>query len=127
MLSSPTAPQNPPHDVKVERPNGNAIDVSFTRLSIVEAQSLSVTYIIRYSPQAMGDKRQADRTEKMVPDGKSHLVVSGLDPETTYDVDVVASANDEDAASDRVSALPPGTHIMLYKLSYGRVDNCSGQ
>ena len=49
-----------------------------------------------------------------MPDGQSHLVVRGLDPKTAYDVEVVVSANGEEATSDRVSApVPPGTCISV--------------
>ena len=113
--SSPTAPQNAPHYVMVERLNGTAMNVSFTRLSIVEAQGLSVAYTVRYFPQISGGKRQAPSQSMEVPDGQSHLVVGGLDPKTVYDVEVVVSANGEDATSDRVSApVPPGTRVSVH-------------
>ena len=112
--SSPTAPQNAPHNVKVERLNGTTMNISFTRLSIVEAQGLSVAYTVRYFPQTSGGKRQAPSQSMEVPDGQSHLVVRGLDPKTAYDVEVVVSANGEDATSDRVSApVPPGTRVSV--------------
>ena len=114
VTSSPTAPQSPPHNVTVERLNGTTMNISFTRLSIVEAQGLNVAYTVRYSPQTSGGKRQALYQSMEVPDGQSHLVVGGLDPKTTYDVEVVVSANGEDATSDRVSApIPPGTCISV--------------
>ena len=117
--SSPTAPQNPPHNVKVERINGTTMNVSFTRLSIVEAEGLSVAYTIRYSPQISGGKRQAPSQSMEVPDGQSHLVVGGLDPKTTYDVEVVVSANGVDATSDRVSApVPPGTRLSTHAITH---------
>ena len=41
------APISPPHNVMVERlPNGTAMNVSFTRLSIVEARSINITYTL---------------------------------------------------------------------------------
>ena len=82
-----TAPARPPHDVKVDRLNGTAMNVSFTRLTIVEARSINVTYTVRYSPQS---SRKRQEREATVPDGQSHVVIRGLVP-AAYTVVVVAS------------------------------------
>ena len=82
-----TEPQTPPHDVKVERLNGTAMNVSLTRLSIVEAQSIAVSYVVSYSPQN-GRKRQV--REAVIPASHSYVVISGLDPRTIYQVKVFA-------------------------------------
>jgi len=83
-------PQRPPHNVTVERLNGTAMNVSWTRLSVVEAQSIAVAYIVRYSPQN-GRKRQV--REVMLPANQSYVVISGLDPVTIYRVEVFAINN----------------------------------
>lgn len=82
-----TEPQMPPHDVKVERLNGTAMNVSWTRLSIVEAQSIAVSYVVSYSPQNARKRQVRD----IVPAIKSYVVISGLDPVIIYQVEVFAS------------------------------------
>ena len=81
-----TEPQMPPHDVKVKRLNGTAMNVSWTRLSIVEAQSIAVSYVVSYSPQSARKRQVRD----IVPAIKSYVVISGLDPGTIYHVQVFA-------------------------------------
>ena len=80
-------PQRPPHNVTVERLNGTAMNVSWTRLSVVEAQSITVSYVVSYSPQS-GRKRQVG--EVVLPPSQSYVVISGLDPVTIYHVQVFA-------------------------------------
>ena len=80
-------PQRPPHDVKVERLNGTAMNVSLTRLSIVDSQSIAVSYVVSYSPRK-ARKRQV--REVAVPASQSYVVISGLDPRTLYQVEVFA-------------------------------------
>ena len=74
--------------MKVERLNSTAMNVSFTRLSIVEARSVSVTYTVRYSPQT---SRKRQERAVPVPDGQSHVVIGGIDSGNAYGVVVVAS------------------------------------
>ena len=72
----------------VERLNGTAMNVSWTRLSVVEAQSIAVAYVVSYSPQNVR-KRQV--REVVLPANQSYVVISGLDPVTIYQVEVLAS------------------------------------
>ena len=77
----------PPHDVKVERLNGTAMNVSWTRLSIVEAQSIAVSYVVSYFPQ---NARKRQVRGIVLAAIKSYVVISGLDPGTIYRVEVFA-------------------------------------
>ena len=54
-----------------------AMNISFTRLTLVEARSLNVTYTVEYSPTPLL-KRQSNM--KRVPDNASHVVIRGLGP-----------------------------------------------
>ena len=82
-----TEPQRPPHGVKVERLNGTAMNVSLTRLSIVEAQSIAVSYVVSYSPR---NTRKRQVREAILPASQGYVVISGLDPSTIYQVEVSA-------------------------------------
>lgn len=77
----------PPHNVGVERLNGTAMNVSFIRLSIVEARSVALSYVVSYSPHN-SHKRQG---REVVPANQSFVVISGLDPVTIYKVNMFAS------------------------------------
>ena len=81
-------PSRGPRDVKVERLNGTAMNVSFTPLNIAEARSLRTTYTVTYSPVS-SKKRQA--REVQVPENQIHVLVNDLDPGTSYDVQVSAA------------------------------------
>jgi len=83
-----TEPQMSPHNVTVERLNGTAMNVSWTRLSVVEAQSIAVAYVVSYSPQNF---RKRQIREVVLPANQSYVVISGLNPVTIYQVEVFAS------------------------------------
>ena len=84
------APKIAPGDVEVEwLPNGTAVNVSFTRLTIVEANSIHINYFIRYSSSPLV-KRDVDKMTVNVNDG-STTVVGGLDPYLDYHVVVDAT------------------------------------
>ena len=101
-----------PRDVKVERlPSGTAMNVSFTRLTIVEAHSLNVSYTVVYSLTPF-PKRQSNM--KRVPDNASHVVIRGLDPSATYHVIVVAN-NTVGKTNSSQMTLQPGTVSLFVK------------
>ena len=89
--------------MKVERLlSGMAMNVSFTRLTLVEARSLNVTYTVVYSLTPLL-KRQSNMTR--VPDNESHVVIRGLDPSATYHVIVVAINTEGKTNSSQVSGI----------------------
>ena len=106
-LSCPSVP-DPPHDVEVKRLNGTAMNVSFSNLSIVEARSLHVTYYISYSPHT-SRKRQTS-SDVRVPDGSNSAVVTDLDPNFDYDVNVYATTTvgEGPRSPPKIAFLPPG-------------------
>ena len=71
-------------------PNRTTMNISFTRLSLVEVWSINVTYTVRYSHRPIR-KRQSTAVEVAVPVQQSYVVITGLDPHTTYHVVVVVS------------------------------------
>ena len=84
------APKIAPGDVEVEwLPNGTAMNVSFTRLTIVEANSIHINYFIRYSSSPLV-KRDVDNKTVKMNDG-STTVIGGLDPYLDYHVVVDAT------------------------------------
>ena len=106
----------PPHNVTVQRlPDGTVMNVSFTRLSIVEAQSLNVTYTVRYSHRTFR-KRQSTPMEVTVPDKQSYMIITGLDPHTTYHVMVVVS-NSLGSMSSTSLIINSLTGIYIYHVS----------
>ena len=117
------APRTPPHNVTVQRlPNGTAMNVSFVRLSLVEVQSINVTYTVRYSHIPIR-KRQSTAAEVAVPKRQSYVVITGLDPHTTYHVMVVVSNGLGNRSSTShiiksgtctVYNLGPFKHVLVY-------------
>ena len=84
------APKIAPGDVEVEwLPNDTAMNVSFTRLTIVEANSIHINYFIRYSSSPLV-KRDVDNKTVKMNDG-STTVIGGLDPYLDYHVVVDAT------------------------------------
>ena len=98
-LLSSTGPTVSPHDVRVTRLTGTVMSVSFTRLSIVEAQSVNVVYTVMYTSH-----KSSTSVPVIVPDGQSNVVITELDPDTEYSVTVVASANGHSLVSENVTA-----------------------
>ena len=70
-------------------PNATAMNVLFTRLTIVEANSIDIMYNIRYSPSPLA-KRQSEMKMATVKENENTAVVSGLDPYQDYHVVVDA-------------------------------------
>ena len=93
-----------PRDVKVERLlSGTAMNVSFTRLTLVEARSLNVAYTVVYSLTPLLNRQS---NMKRVPDNASHVVIRGLDPSATYHVIVVANSTEGKNSSSQVTLQP---------------------
>ena len=70
------------------------MNVSFVKLSLVEARQLTVTYFITYAPSS-SKKRQAGEKTVAVPDGSSHRIITGLEPEIQYTVRMFAAADND--------------------------------
>ena len=94
LFSSNSVPSIGPHNIIVDRLNGTAMNVSFVKLSLVEARRLTVTYFITYAPSS-SKKRQAGEKTVAVPDGSSHMIITGLDPKTQYTVRMFAAADND--------------------------------
>ena len=95
----PTVPEIPLHDVHVTRLSTTAMNVSFTRLSIVEAKSVNVVYTVMYA-----SRKNPVPDTVAVPDGQSNVVITGLDPDSEYSVTVVVSANGYSVTSANLTA-----------------------
>ena len=68
--------------------------VSFKTLTIVEAKRVEVYYFITYTASNSVKKRQNGVNDIQVPDGKNETIITGLDPNTEYDVGVYAADRD---------------------------------
>ena len=113
ILNFIPAPISPPHNVMVERlPNGTAMNVSFTRLSIVEARSINITYTVFYSLTTFSKREEPMMI--VVPDKEQYIIIGGLDPSETYHVQVRAS-NSIGNKSSSVQSVEPGIIIRLVK------------
>ena len=112
---TPPAPEVAPHDVEVVRnEDGLSMRVSFQRLSLVEAKRLTLYYFVSYSSSpGSGRRRQSGGSQVRVPDGQDSVEITGLDPDTEYEV-TMFTANDMDGREPHVmsspqSASPPHT------------------
>ena len=108
------APKIAPNDVIVEwLPNATAMNVSFTRLTIVEANSIGITYNIRYSPSPLA-KRQSEVKMATVKENENTAIISRLDPYQNYHV-VVDATNSHGTKSSSSHLLPAGYKHRPYK------------
>ena len=108
-----TAPRRGPYNVKVERlPAGTAMNVSFIRLSIVEAASIEIKYTVSYSVIS-SLKRQLDMMTVVVPDNQQYVVIRNLNPSAAYHVRVDAT-NTEGTNSSDTQAVYPGIYVDIY-------------
>ena len=94
-------------------PNATAMNVSFTRLTIVEANSIGITYNIRYSPSPLA-KRQSEMKMATVKENENTAMISGLDPYQNYHV-VVDATNSHGTKSSPSHLLPAGYKLRPYK------------
>ena len=90
-------------------PNGRSMNVSFSRLSIVEAQSIQITYSVVYS-LVEPVKRQSTENSVAVPDNQQYVIIENLDPSAAYNVMVVAT-NSEGSNSSSTLTVYPGTTV----------------
>ena len=101
-----------PRDEKVKRlPSGTAMNVSFTRLTIVEARSLNVSYTVVYSLTPIPTRPS---NMKRVPDKASHVAIGGLDPSATYYVIVVANNTVGKNNSSQMTLLPGTVSLFCF-------------
>ena len=94
-------------------PIATVMNVSFTRLTIVEANSIGITYNIRYSLSPLA-KRQFEMKMATVKENENTAVISGLDPYQNYHV-VVDAINSHGTKSSSSHLLHAG-----YKLRQQR-------
>ena len=128
MVTTPPAPEVAPHNVTVVRSeDGLSMRVSFQRLSLVEAKTLTLYYFVSYSSYpGSGRRRKSGGSQVRVPDGESSVEISGLDPYTEYEV-TVFTASDEDgrephSESETYRALPTASqsnqkHFLMLSLA----------
>ena len=90
-------------------PDRTGMSVSFTRLTIVEANSISITYYIRHSSSPL-TKREATKT--VVREKDNTTVISGLDPSLDYHV-IVDATNSHGTKSSPPQILPAGTILYM--------------
>ena len=95
----------------VERlPNGTAMNVSFTRLSIVEARSVKITYTVFYSLTTFSKRQEPMMV--VVPDKEQYIIIGDLDQSKAYNVQVRAS-NSIGHKSSSVQSVEPGMYQLL--------------
>lgn len=118
FLNLSPAPKTPPHNVAVEwLPDATAMRVSFTRLSIVEANSINITYTIRYSSSPFTLKRESQIMMVEVKMMDNTTVIGGLSPTLDYHV-VVDATNNHGTMSSTPQMLQAGMkHLYFSKLS----------
>ena len=110
VIISPLVP-SAPRGVEVEHLfSGTAMNVSFTRLTIVEARSLNITYTVVYSLTPLPNRQSI---MNKVPDNASHVVIRGLEPSATYHVIVVANNTEGKANSSQVTLQPGISELIL--------------
>ena len=95
---TPTVPVISPHDVHVTRLTATIMNVSFTRLSIVEAKSVNVVYTVRFASH-----KRLTPDVVVVNDGQSYMMITDLDPHSEYSVRIVVSANGQGSVSENVT------------------------
>ena len=97
LMSIPPAPEVAPHDVTVVRSeDGLSMRVSFQRLSLVEAKTLTLYYFVSYtSSPGSGRRRQSGGGQVRVPGHQSSVEITGLDPYTEYEVTVFTASDEE--------------------------------
>ena len=123
MLIISPAPEVAPHNVTVVRSeDGLSMRVSFQRLSLVEAKTLTLYYFVSYSSSpGSRRRRQSGGGQVRVPDGESSVEITGLDPYTKYEVTVFTSSDEEGKESHSESepsrALPFALQSMLVLLA----------
>ena len=107
MMSIPPAPDVAPHNVMVIRnEDGLSMRVSFQRLSLVEAKRLTLYYFVSYSSSpGSGRRRQSGGGQVRVPDGQDSVEITGLDPDTEYEV-TVFTASDEEGNEPHIRSSP---------------------
>ena len=93
-------------------PNATAMNVSFMRLTIVEANSIDITYIIRYSPSPLA-KGQSEVKMATVKENENTAVISGLDPYQNYHV-VIDATNSHGTKSSSSHLLTAGYKLRPY-------------
>ena len=84
------------------------MNVSFTRLTIVEANSINIIYSIRYSPSPLTAKRQSQVKMTTVKETDNSTLIGGLDPSLDYHV-IVDATNSHGTKSSSPHLLHAGT------------------
>ena len=78
--------------MSIQRSDGREILVSWTPLTLVEAKSLIQFYRVSFDPMSSSRKRQSGTTCSQspcdVPGTESSVLITGLDPSTSYVVQV---------------------------------------
>ena len=108
---STTAPKSGPHDVKVDwLLSGTEMSVSFTKLSVVEANSVNISYYISYSTSPL-IKRQSEVKRVGVREKDNATVIGGVDPSLDYKV-IVEATNSHGTKSSSPHILTAGVFVL---------------
>ena len=108
---STTAPKSGPHDVKVDwLLSGTEMSVSFTKLSVVEANSVNISYYISYSTSPL-IKRQSEVKRVAVREKDNATVIGGVDPSLDYQV-IVEATNSHGTKSSSPYILTAGVFVL---------------
>lgn len=92
-MFAPTAPLAP-MNVTAERTAQNSIQVSWTRLNLVQARGFVTFYTVAYTPVLQRTRRQPSQdTTETVTTGpsSSSVIITGMDGDLAYRISVSAS------------------------------------
>ena len=109
-----------PSNVSIQRSSdGREISVSWTPLTLVEAKSLIQFYRVSFDPVSSSRKRQSRTTCSQspcdVPGTQSSVLITGLDPSTSYVVQVaVVNEGGQRGPSAVVIAAAEGESLWMY-------------
>ena len=96
--------------------SGTEMSVSFTKLSVVEANSVNISYYISYSTSPL-IKRQSEVKRVAVREKDNASVIGGLDPSLDYQV-IVEATNSHGTKSSSPHILTAGVLVLLSLSEY---------
>ena len=111
-----TVPGSSLNDVHVIRLTTTAMNVSFTRLSIVEAKSVNVAYTVMYA-----SRKYPVSNMVVVPDGQSNVMITGLDRDSEYIVKVIVSSNGHSSTSANLTAPVIPGNLYIFHAHFGNI------
>ena len=79
-----------PTNISVLRLNGTHMNISWSRIPIIEARGFIKSYLILILPN---ENRRRQISSVSVPATDSSVVIGGLDPDKSYSISISASTN----------------------------------